>query len=56
MVRIGEYTAVVMVRAALKRTKMRMPSAPPFQFSTFSVSNFSARVIYMEKMGPEGSV
>jgi hypothetical protein len=38
------------------RTKTRMPSAPPFQFSAFSSSNFCARVIYIEKMAPEESL
>ena len=39
-----------------ERTKTRIPSAPPFQFSAFSSSNFCARVTYIEKMAPEESL
>jgi hypothetical protein len=43
-------------RRDLGRTKTRMPSAPPFQFSAFSSSNFCARLIYIEKIAPEESL
>ena len=39
-----------------ERTKTRIPSAPPLQFSAFSSSNFCARVIYIEKMAPDESL
>ena len=55
--RASQKTTIIVVDAEQKRTKTRMPSAPPFQFSTFfSSSIFCTRVIYIEKMAPEGSL
>ena len=48
--RACKYTTVVTARATRNRTKTRAFSALPFQFSTFSRSNFSARLIYIENM------
>ena len=55
--RASKNTTIIVFHAEQRRTKTRMPSAPPFQFSTFfSSSNFCTRVIYIEKMAPEGSL
>ena len=50
-----KYTTVVTDWTAKNRTKTRAFSALPFQFSTFSRSNFSARLMYIEKMTSEVS-
>ena len=54
--RVGgcKHTTFVTVGAVWTRTKMRMVSAPSFQFSTFSLSNPWARVAYILKTAPEG--
>ena len=50
-----KHTTVITVRAAWKHTKTRMVFALSFQISTFSWSNFCARVVYILKMAPEGA-